>query len=71
MLGNFGRGKPWLLPVTAIRGKHLEDVNKLWEQGKKPIQEEPPVPAHVEIPVAHNDIPAVIIEKRAVIVAFS
>jgi hypothetical protein len=45
---NLGRGRPWLMPVSAVEGSRLESLEgKLPKAGTAP----PPVPVHVELPL--------------------
>jgi hypothetical protein len=46
----FGEEKPWLLPVSAVKGDYLESLEK--NGGTRPGGREP-IPAHVEIPLLY------------------
>jgi hypothetical protein len=47
---NFGRGRPWLMPVSAVEGSILDSFEgKSPGVGAAPLP--PPVPVHVELPL--------------------
>jgi hypothetical protein len=46
----FGRGRPWLIPVSAIEGGLLDSVAGQPEAERDPAPY-PPVPVHVELPL--------------------
>lgn len=49
---DFGRGLPWIIPVTAVDGKVLESVVEARMSGDGiPRRLASPVPAHVELPL--------------------
>lgn len=42
----FGSGEPWIIPMSAIDGTQLQNV-----EAGEPAPEHPPVPVHVELPL--------------------
>jgi hypothetical protein len=46
---DLGRGRPWLIPLSAIEGAVLDQAGVGGSEGKVP--ERPPVPVHVELPL--------------------
>lgn len=51
---DFGLGRPWIIPVSAIDGKILEkatDYRKRAPDASIPEQLDPPIPVHVELPL--------------------
>ncbi len=48
---DFGAGKPWLIPLSAIEGDALEDIELKYEHSGKRPRVPAPVPAHVELPL--------------------
>lgn len=55
-LEKLGRGRPWIIPVSAVEGKTLERAVAIRKQNPNdPVLDEllksPPVPVHVELPL--------------------
>jgi hypothetical protein len=51
---NFGRGLPWIIPMSAVEGKTLESAMAMREASpfaQLPANFEAPVPVHVELPL--------------------
>jgi len=51
---NFGRGLPWIIPVSAVEGKTLESAEAMRNASplaQLPANFEAPVPVHVELPL--------------------
>jgi len=47
---DFYGGKPWLIPVSAIDGSFLEEIEQRFHKERPPTLP-PPIPAHVELPL--------------------
>lgn len=47
----FGAGRPWLIPVSAIHGEALDELEREFPNPDHRPQRNPPVPAHVELPL--------------------
>jgi len=54
---DLGRGKPWLMPVSAIEGHKLQSIEEITRQSQSEEnflikqQRTPPIPVHVELPL--------------------
>jgi hypothetical protein len=52
---DFGRGLPWIIPISAVEGKTLaraiEARKGMTDDAPLPPGIEPPVPIHVELPL--------------------
>jgi len=47
----FGAGPPWLIPVSAIHGEALDQLERDYPDPDTRPARPPPVPAHVELPL--------------------
>jgi hypothetical protein len=48
---DFGAGKPWLVPVSALDGGLLDEIETQYPPGTPRPRLRPPVPLHVELPL--------------------
>jgi hypothetical protein len=53
---DFGRGRPWIVPLSAIDGTYLDDLNDRYPDPDDPARfqearRNAPVPVHVELPL--------------------
>jgi len=48
---DFGGGAPWIIPVSAIDGGELEELDRAQRAGQPATIEHPPEPVHVELPL--------------------
>jgi hypothetical protein len=48
---SFGGNRPWLIPVSAIHGEALDQLEADYPNPDDRPRREPPVPVHVELPL--------------------
>ena len=48
---NFNSRQAWLIPLSAIEGKTLDNIERQHSQHRYPGRFDPPVPVHVELPL--------------------
>lgn len=48
---NFGRGEPWMLPMSAVDGAKLETINQRYGAKDRAALTDKPTPVHVELPL--------------------
>jgi hypothetical protein len=48
---DFGAGRPWLIPVSAIEGDTLDEIEKEFPNPDDRPNLRAPIPVHVELPL--------------------